>query len=397
MPSILIKNATLCDHKGERKAEVEIENGKIKTISNSPISIDPSQTKIIDAKNLYLLPSLIDLNIKPKGYNQSELKKLEKKALSGGVGTLTLTLSHDPSHYESLSLFNLQSPTHFLHNISPYSDGKIQNISKLQKNGGKALNFASNLSSSTLDCIYNYAKMLDIPCMCYAFDKDMSSKSSIESELSYKMGLSSMPPHLQSLEFARIAQIASFKEVPTLLHSLNDPHALLMCKKNPYLLSEVGIHHLLLNENTILHYNTWAKLSPPLGTQETQENLKSQLSLIDTLSSLHTELSLSHKEQTFEDAIGGVDCLGFYFSLLYTTLCQSNLLTLSELSKKTSFTQASILNLKRGEITEGYDADLILVDLDENFILTHPLYTNKLLYGKIKAFFSSKKEYCEVL
>lgn len=395
MSSILIKNATLCDHNGERKADVELENGKIKAIA--PSLTPNSQSKLIDATNLHLLPSLIDLNIKPKGYNQNELKKLEKKALSGGVGTLTLTLGNDPSHYESLSLFNLQSPTHFLHNINPYAEGKIQNISKLQKNGGKALNFASNLSSSTLDCIYNYSKMLNIPCMCYAFDKDMSSKSSIESELSYKMGLSSMPSHLQSLEFARIAQIASFKQVPTLLHSLNDPHALLMSENNPYLLSEVGIHHLLLDENSILHYNTWAKLNPPLCTQESQEKLKSQLPMIDTLSSLHTELSLTHKEQTFEDAIGGVDCLGFYFSLLYTTLTQTSLLTLSELSKKTSYTQASLLKLKRGEITEGFDADLILVDLNESFTLSHPLYGERELFGVIKGFFSSKKEYCEVL
>lgn len=394
--NILIQNATLCDHQGERKASIEIENGKIKTISSTPLTPSPSH-KVFEADNLYLLPSLIDLNVKPKNYNQNELKKLEKKALSGGVGTLALTLSNDPSHYQSLSLFNLQSPTHFLHNINPYSEGKIQNISKLHKNGGKALNFPSNLSSSTLDCLYNYAKLLNIPCMCYAYDKDMSSKSSIESELSYKMGLSSMPSYLQSIEFARIAQIASFKQIPTLLHSLNDPQALSMSHAHPYLLSEVGIHHLLLNEDSILHYNTWAKLNPPLCTQDSQEQLLSLLPLIDTLSSTHQEFSSSHKEQTFEDAIGGVDCLGFYFSLLYTTLCQSKLLSLPELCKKTSFAQASLLSLNKGEITEGYDADLILVDLNESFTLNHPLYTDKLLYGKVKSLFSSKQMICEVM
>lgn len=394
--NILIQNATLCDHQGERKASIEIENGKIKTISSTPLTPSSSH-KVFEADNLYLLPSLIDLNVKPKNYNQNELKKLEKKALSGGVGTLALTLSNDPSHYQSLSLFNLQSPTHFLHNINPYSEGKIQNISKLHKNGGKALNFPSNLSSSTLDCLYNYAKLLNIPCMCYAYDKDMSSKSSIESELSYKMGLSSMPSYLQSIEFARIAQIASFKQIPTLLHSLNDPQALSMSHTHPYLLSEVGIHHLLLNESSILHYNTWAKLNPPLCTQDSQEKLLSLLSIIDTLSSTHQELSSSHKEQTFEDAIGGVDCLGFYFSLLYTTLCQSKLLSLPELCKKASFTQASLLSLNKGEITEGYDADLILVDLNESFTLNHPLYSDKLLYGKVKSLFSSKQMICEAM
>ncbi|WP_300222345.1 amidohydrolase family protein [uncultured Helicobacter sp.] len=385
MSEYVIKNATLCDIKGQRELDVRVYDGVICEIGE-----DLSSKQEIDATHLYLLPSLIDLNIKPKSYKQQDLKKIEKKALEGGVGSIALTL---PIHAdESLSIFAMQSPIHFFQNINPYKEEKIQNIAKLQKNGGALIEFPSSLKTSALLCIYDYAKLLSLPCFCYANDLELSTRGSIESEMSYKMGLSSLPAYLQSIEFARISQIAHFKQVHTLLHSINDCHVLQASYHNPYTFIEVSIHHLILNETSIKNYNTWGKLNPPLCTQEMQESLVQNLALIDTLSSTHQEFSTSSKEQTFDDAISGVECLEFYFPLLYTHLVKNNIISLSELTKKTSYTQSQLLGLKRGVIEEGYDADLILVNLSESVQISHPLYGKQNLYGKIKKIFSSKKE-----
>lgn len=384
MKEYVIKNAILCDARGERKADVKVRDGVICEVGESLCA-----SEVIEGENLYLLPSLIDLNIKPKSYKHQDLKKIEKKALQGGVGSLALTLDTPP--YESLSLFALQSPIHFLQNINPYKDQKVQNISKLYKNGGRLIEFPSSLKTSTLLCIYDYAKLLEIPCFCEANDIELSSKGSIESEMSYKMGLSSLPYYLQSIEYSRISQIAHFKEVPTLLHSINDCNVLKSSKDNRYIFTEVSIHHLILNEHNIQNYNTWGKLNPPLCTQEMQNSLLNHLSLIDTLSSTHQELSTSSKEQTFDDAISGVECLEFYFPLLYTHLVKTAKLSLSELCKKTSFAQAQLLSLNKGVIEQGYDADLILVDLNQTTQISHPLYGKQTLYGEIKKMFSSKE------
>lgn len=385
MREYVIKNAILCDPTGERKADIKINNGIITQIAenlNAP--------EVIDAQGLHLLPSLIDLNIKPKSYKQQDLKKIEKKALQGGVGSLALTLN-SPS-YESLSLFSLQSQVHFLQSINPYQDQKIQDIAKLNKNGGSFIEFSSSIKTSALLSIYDYAKLLKIPCFSQAYDPDLSARGSIESQMSYKMGLSSLPYYLQSIEYSRVAQIAHFKEIPTLLHSINDCNVLRNSQHNNFIFTEVSIHHLILNEQSIQNYNTWGKLNPPLCTQEMQTALLENLSLIDTLSSNHQEFSTSLKEQTFDDAISGVECLEFYFPLLYTHLVKCNKLTLSELCKKTSFTQAKLLHLNKGIIKEGYDADLLLVDLSKSFEITHPLYGKQTLYGEIKNIFSSKEK-----
>lgn len=386
MQEYIIKNATLCDALGERVSDIRVCDGIIQEIAPNL-----SGTNTFDATNLYLIPSLIDLNIKPKSYKQQDLKKIEKKALQGGVGSIALTLDNDSSLYESLSLFSLYSPIHFLQNINPYKDSKVQNIAKLHKNGGSLIEFSSSLKTSTLLCVYDYAKLLNIPCFCYANDMELSSKGSIESEMSYKMGLSSLPHYLQSIEFSRISQIAHFKQVSTLLHAINDCNVLKTSEHNAFTFTEVSIHHLILNESSIANYNTWGKLNPPLCTKEMQSELLNSLHLIDTLSSTHQEFSTSSKEQTFDDAISGVECLEFYFPLLYTYLVKSSKLSLQELCKKTSYTQAQLLNLKKGLIQEGYDADFILVDPSKEFEINHPLYGKQLLYGKINVFFSSKQ------
>ena len=87
MSEYVIKNATLCDIKGQRELDVRVYDGVICEIGE-----DLSSKQEIDATHLYLLPSLIDLNIKPKSYKQQDLKKIEKKALEGGVGSIALTL-----------------------------------------------------------------------------------------------------------------------------------------------------------------------------------------------------------------------------------------------------------------------------------------------------------------
>lgn len=386
MQEYIIKNATVCDALGERVTDVRVYSGVIQEIARNL-----SGENIIDATNLYLLPSLIDLNIKPKSYKQQDLKKIEKKALQGGVGSIAFTLYNDSSLDESLSLFSLQSPIHFLQNIDPYKDEKIQNIAKLHKNGGSLIEFSSSLKTSTLLCIYDYAKLLNLPCFCYANDAELSSKGSVESEMSYKMGLSSLPYYLQSIEFSRISQIAHFKQIPTLLHAINDCNVLKTSKHNNFTFTEVSIHHLVLNESSIKNYNTWGKLDSPLCTQDMQNELIDNLRLIDTLSSVHKEFSSSSKEQTFDDAISGVECLEFYFPLLYTSLVKSSKLSLQDLCKKTSYTQAKLLNLNKGLIKEGYDADFILTDLSKEVQINHPLYGKQTLYGKINAIFSSKE------
>lgn len=387
MRDLVIKNALLCDHNQSIRSDMRIAQGKIDEIAPSL-----NGGKVIDASSMIVLPTCIDLNIQLKAHTQHLLKTIEQKAILGGVGTIVLHSS--PSEVEFLKFFNTQNHISILPSAFPYADDKIQGISHLYHNGAVSLSLGSSLTNHALKCIYEYAQMFSLPCTCRM--DDSLGGVSVPSELSYKMGLSSIFTQLEEMELLKFFPLSDHYKIPTLLHSLNNPQLIEKIESKQYLKSEVSIHHLLLNEKKILGYNTWAKLTPPLNTEENQLNFLRNIKKIDFLTSLHREFSTSSKEQTFEDASSGVDCLEIYFPLLYTELVLKGHLSLEELSTKISYNPARFLNLNQGEIKQGREAQLMLVDLSEELHIQHPLYGNKKLLGKIKGFISHKKGFQKV-
>lgn len=381
MNSFIIKNALLCDHRAQTRADLQIAQGKI-----TQIQPNLDEEHMIDASGCIVMPSCIDLNIQTKSCTQSDLLKLQTKAIKGGVGIISLALEHE--YIEFLKFFNTQSHISFFASGIPYAHEHLQELSKMYHNGALSTSIKTSTPSHILKCIYDYAKLLRIPCFCEL--ENTLGGVSVKSEMSFKMGLSHTAPFIQELEFSRFFCLSHHYQIPTLLHAISEERVFTQTKTHPWIKNEISIHHLLLNEESIAHYNPWAKISPPLATQQTQEFFKGEISNIDMLTSLHREFSSSSKEQTFEDASFGVDCLEFYFPLLFTELVKTKLLTLQELSAKTSFNQAQFLGLNQGEINIGKDANLIIFDPNESFEISHQLYGKRKLFGKIKAFISSK-------
>jgi len=91
---MIIKNAILCDGRGEREADVQIKEGLITKIAEK-IEGD----EIVDAKGAYLLPGLIDLNVSLKDaqLNSARLQSLSNAAIKGGVTTLVLNPQSEPA------------------------------------------------------------------------------------------------------------------------------------------------------------------------------------------------------------------------------------------------------------------------------------------------------------
>lgn len=381
MNSLVIKNALLCDHRQTIKSDLRIDRGKI-------VDISPSlkDEHILDASNLIVMPACIDLNIQIKNHSHSNLLSIQDKAQRGGVGTIVLDSL--PDQVETLKFFNTQSHITFISSAIPFTLETIQNLSTMHHDGASSISIQSSTPNDALKCIYEYAQFLNLSCLC-SLNHSFGGVSA-QSPMSFKMGLSQIPPFVEELEFSKFFCLANHFRVPTLIRALSEKNLFLQTKTTPWIQSEISIHHLLLNEEKIAHYDPWAKLTPPLMTKEIQDCFHQELIHINMLTSLHREFSTSSKEQTFEDASSGVDCLEFYFSLLFTELVKTNLLSLQELSAKTSHNQAQFLHLNQGEISIGYDANLIIFDPQESFEISHPLYGKKTLFGKIKAILSPK-------
>ena len=85
--SILIKNARIVNEGSISKGNLLIEGQKIKKFGSSQYSIN-NQTKIIDAKNKFLLPGMIDDQVhfrEPGLTHKGDIASESKAAIAGGI------------------------------------------------------------------------------------------------------------------------------------------------------------------------------------------------------------------------------------------------------------------------------------------------------------------------
>ncbi|RUM67160.1 MAG: hypothetical protein DSZ06_01770, partial [Sulfurospirillum sp.] len=92
---LLIKNAKLTQKDGEKICDILIEDGKITKIQKDIKDID---CKTIDAKNKYLLPGIVDLNVnlKDSSFTLENIQRLQEKAKRSGVSSLIVRPDFKP-------------------------------------------------------------------------------------------------------------------------------------------------------------------------------------------------------------------------------------------------------------------------------------------------------------
>lgn len=392
---MLIKNAIVCDSEKEIKQDVRIKNGKIIEIGDN-LSENSANEKVIDATRLHLMPSIIDLNVRVFNDTLSEktLIRLNENALMGGVGNILLMPDCTPAIDSEMVVEFVKAKSKVLNKVNIYpsisslKDEKLTNISILLQKGAKGIFLKSDSTGNTIKRVFEYSKMSNIPVFCFANDGYLSLNGVMnDGEMAFKLGLDGVSEITESSEVAKINEIAKYIGNDVVIQNISTNRALEIIKNSENIQSEVSIHHLILNENVCENFNTYAKIMPPLRDEGNRLELIEKLKNgeIDLLTSLHSPKSFEDKDVAFNEAKFGINSIKYYFPLSYTYLVKNQIINLQTLSKLTSLNPAKILNLKKGLIKEGYDADFILVDLNRVVEIEEKksLYLNRKLFGKI--------------
>lgn len=393
---MLLINGTICDYSGIKKADIRIKDDKITHIDTA-LSQEENEI-VIDCKDKFIFPALIDLGIYPKNKTLSSqtLQTLSKKCFSGGVGSILLYADCNPktnteSIIELANLINHTLPQNIFSSIYPFdSNNKISNIASLKNLGGSAIHIHSQLlEGQNLLTLTHYANMLDIPFISIPYDTELAQGVIDEGILATRLGLPSIPPIAWEKEIIRMCAISANTKNKMLLTLTNAfEYVTFFNSKGADITTQTPIHHLILNESSYENYATKAKMFPPLKSKENQESLikKLQQGEIKCLTSLQNATYNSQKDEVFELASCGVDIINHYFSLLYTFFVKTNIISLPKLLELCAKNQADFLKLKKGQIACDFDADLIIVDLESNFICedSYSPYFNQTLFSKIQ-------------
>jgi len=394
---MLISNAIVCDVNGERRVDVKIENGIITAIGE-----DLKDSVVIDAKGAYLIPSLIDLNIRLKDaqLNSKNIQAIAKEAKKGGVGHIVLNADSTPAIDDEVVLEFAQNSLKSIDEIeidlmlnSLKSDMSLSNIAILLKKGVIAPYMSTIAKNNLAIKIAEYVQMYGVTLFCKAEDNSLiSSGVMLDGDISSRLGLAGIPELSEVLHVSRMIEIARYFDIKILFKSIASPRSVELiakAKSEGVLVScEVSLHHLLACDAACEDFNTTAKLNPPLASHQDMLHLREALKegLIDTLTTLHQPNSPVNKEVAFFDAAYGCEALSDALALYYTKLVKSGVLTMSELLKLTVQNPGVHIAKKAGEIAVGEPAELILFDTSKSYVVKNQqsLYNGETLEGEVR-------------
>ncbi|HIP44931.1 MAG TPA: hypothetical protein EYG93_06330 [Sulfurospirillum arcachonense] len=399
---VLIKNAKLSN--SEIK-DVLIKNGKIEEISTS-INISEN-LRIIDAKESFLLPGLVDLNVRLANstLNRNSLKKLTKTALKGGVTTSLIMPDFTPRLDNSTLLehfkIKAQNEECDLHVAAPLANEKdrLNNIATFLNNGATAIWTISSCNANILKRGFQYARMKQAPIFCRCYDENLDDNGVMnEGELSFKLGLPGISKVSENSEVAKIAELSLINNTKIIFQSLSTKRSINIIrdikKRNKNIFSELSIHHLCKTEDACDGFNTYAKILPPLRDEKERMAMMSELALgnVDTLTSMHSPKSISYKDVAFEDAEFGIGSIEEYLSLCYTHLVKSEIIDMQRMMELCSLNPALIIEQEDiGKIEVGYKADMVIFNekVSRKIEDKTSLYSGDTLYGKVKYVFKN--------
>lgn len=398
---MLIKGAMICDANGEYKGDIRIENEKITEVERN--ILPQENEEIFQAEGMTILPSAIDLNTRIQNFNKENLLKLSSKAALGGIGLATLIPESEDSTNTELAIELLDAlKDTFQAQILGLVQNTNKNISTLHKKGAKGIYAKSNENGNSLRMACEFALMLDVPIFFDCEDKSLSANGVMnESELSGKLGLSGITELSETKEVAMISELVHFMKIKAVFNAISSTRSIEILqttkKTHPDIFIQTSIHHLILTENLCNHYNTLAKIKPPLKSEKTRTKLLNHLKAmeIDLLTSLQSPYSLSQKDLPFDEAAFGIDMIDYFVPMCYTLLVKNSHMSLTELSKILSLNPAQILGLKDyGLIQKGYYANLIVLDTKENQVIDNKEspYYDWIFTGKIKGHFIKGKK-----
>ena len=142
--------------------------------------------------------------------------------------------------------------------------------------------------------------------------------------------------------------------------------------------AETCPHYFSLTEEAVRGYNTHAKMNPPLRAQKDLDAIRAGLAdgTIDIIATDHAPHAREEKEQEFSAAPFGIVGLETALSLTWM-LVEDGVLTPEQALAKLTSLPAKLLGIEKGRVQAGMDADLVVFDPNEWWVVDPAQFRSK--------------------
>lgn len=229
----------------------------------------------------------------------------------------------------------------------------------------------------------DYIKRFGATFVAHCEDESLANGVVNEGAVSTRLGLPGIPALAEELMVARDIALAELTGCRLHLAHLSAAGSVRLVReakaRGVGVTCEVTPHHLFMDENTLIGYDTNLKMNPPLRTAEDREALVAGLmdGTIDCIATDHAPHAPHEKELEFELAPFGTTGLETALSLVNTHLVAAGTLGWAEVTRLMCHGPRAALGLPEMRLEAGFPADITVVDPEARVEVTAEWFESK--------------------
>ena len=394
---IIIKNALIVNEGRKFKGSVKIKGERIFAVyEGDPPIVAEKEARIIDAGGKLLIPGVIDdqVHFRDPGLTHKEdIYSGSKAAVAGGI-TSFMDMPNVIPQSTTLQLLEERykmAANKSLANFSFYIGATNNNIDEILKTDPtKVCGVKVFMGSSTGNMLVDKQETLEeifskSPLLVATHCEDEETIQKNIKQYRSKYG-EDVPieehPNIRSEEACYKSSslaVGLAKKHGTRLHVLHlstgkemELFANNMPSKDKKITAEVCVHHLWFDNRDYNKKGVFIKWNPAIKTPHDKKSLQKALNenYIDVVATDHAPHLRAEKQNTyFKSSSGGAMVQHALVAML--ELYKKKLFTLEKIVEKMCHAPADIFKIKeRGYIRPGYYADLVIVDLENDWTVT---------------------------
>ena len=381
--SFVIKNATVVSPADgcSGRMDIKIENGKIAAVGEN-LSGDTE----INAEGLYAIPGLVDMHVHLRDPGQTAKEDILTgccAAAAGGVTSLLAMPNTNPTidcgevvRYVREKAKDAKARVYVAASITKGLQSKEPtDLAELKEAGAVGLSDDGRpvVNTAFLRSAMKRAPQYGMTVVAHCEDLFLAEGGKInEGEISAQLGVKGIPAAAEDCGTAREIALAAAEDVPIHICHVSTATSVALIRdakrRGVKVTAETAPHYFSLTEKELLRRDADYRMNPPLRTEKDVQAIIEGLrdGTLDAIATDHAPHTPAEKAD-FEKAPNGSVGMESSLAVGITYLVKTGILTFDELVEKMSVNPARILGIDAGILRVGANADIALVDLNEEW------------------------------
>ncbi len=392
----LYRGARLIDPESGLDAlgDLLVEGDRIAALGPAVAAAD---AETIDCAGLVLCPGLVDMRVQLREPGAEHIESIEsggQAAAAGGVTTMVALPNTEPpvddvAVVEFIARRAREARLAKIHTYAAATKGlagrELTEIGLLAATG--ALGFTDGVKAVAdalvMRRVLAYARSFDQLFIQHPEEPSLARAGEVtEGEIATRLGLAGITPLAEVILLERDLRLVELTGARYHAAHVSTGEAVAAIRRAKArglpVTCDTAPPYFVLNETAIGDYRTFAKLSPPLRSEEDRQAVVAGLAdgTIDAIASDHAPWDQDSKRLPFSSASCGIVGLETLLPLALE-LYHTGRMTLIEVLRRMTAAPARILRLGVGRLKPGGPADLLLFDPDRPWRIETDAFRSK--------------------